>query len=148
MPCHPFDNIEIRRGDPEKVRESLRLLPEDTFKYVKEFRRGLPECRGRTCGQIGIYAQSEPILGDDAISLRVIDEHLFGDPTDELDTPYLRIPEGATNIRLDSPRQPPLIKTPFCRATFDYKGRTFSLGYQLSGEAHSVIVDNLKKRED
>lgn len=148
MKCsHPLEGIVIRGDNQEEVRELLRLLPEDTFRYAKEFKKGILECDEEFCGQIGIYAKRELLLGEKGVSLIVVNEHLFGDPTTSDDNPVLRIPEGAENIYLIPPRLPPLKEHgPFAGVEFDYKGARFFFGYELSKKAYSTILVNLQKR--
>lgn len=143
---HPLDNIEIREGNSEEVHGLLRLLPEDTFEFVEDFRKGLAECGEQYCGQIGIYARKEPLLGEKGLSLIVVNEYLFGDPTNLDYNPFLKIPDGATHIYLVPPRQPPLKKSgSFAGVEFDYKEARFFFGYELSEGAYSAIIKNLQK---
>lgn len=142
-----LDDIKIRGGNSEEVRGLLRLLPEDTFEFVEDFRKGLVECGEQYCGQIGIYAEKEPLLGEKGLSLIVVNEHLFGDPTNLDHNPVLKIPDGATNICLVPPRQPPLKKAhPFAGAEFNYKEVRFFFGYELSEGAYSAILKNLQSK--
>jgi hypothetical protein len=126
----------------------LRLLPENTFSFVEDFQRGIPWCGEQDCGQIGIYARKEPLLGEKGIMLVVVNEHLFGDPTSSDDNPILNIPDGATNIYVVPPRSRPLKKShPFAGAEFLYKGAKFFFGYELSNGAYSAIIESIKNRD-
>ena len=146
---HPLDIVPIRGGNEEEVRGLLRLLPENTFRFVREFRRGLFLAKEEYCGQIGIYAKKEPVMGERAVSLIVVNEHLFGDPTTLDYNPCLIVPDEATNIVAVPPRRPPLIKdSPFSGVEFSYRDAKFFFGYELSAGAYRAIVDGLKKRED
>ena len=123
----------------------LALLPEDTFRFIGDFVRGLPELGEEYCGQIGVYAKKESSLGDKGVSLIVVNEHLFGDPTSPEWNPTLRIPKGAENIEVIPPRQSPLKNShPFAGVEFEYKGANFFFGYELSQRAYSTIVEALK----
>ena len=144
---HPWNIVEIR-GNREKVLGLLCVLPENTFRFTKEFRRGLLSCSEKYCGQIGIYAKEEPLLGERGISLVVVNEHLFGDSTTPNDNPVLRIPDGATRIYAVPPRMPPLKKNhPFAGVEFDYRGAQFFFGYELSEGAYRTITNNLRARD-
>jgi len=143
-----LDSIEIRGDSKEEVRGLLRLLPEDTFEYLDDFKKGLLECDEKYCGQIGIYAKKEPLLGEKGVLLVVINEHLFGDPTTPEYNPILKIPEGAKNIYLIPPRQHPLKKShPFAGVEFDYKEAHFFFGYELSEGAYFAILENLQTKK-
>ena len=145
---HPLDKVEIRGNNREEVRSLLGLLPEDTFPFVDDFRKGLRECSEEYCGQIGIYAREEPLLGERGVMLVVVNEHLFGDPTTPDYNPVLKIPDGARNISLVPPRQPPLKKDhPFAGAEFTYQGARFFFGYELSQRACSIIVESSRNRQ-
>ncbi|MBS3077835.1 hypothetical protein J4233_06250 [Candidatus Pacearchaeota archaeon] len=142
---HPLDAVEIRGNDPEKVRGLLRLLPVNTFPFVREFQKGSAELKEEYCGQIGIYAQESPYVGKNGgVMLIIINEHLFGNPTTSEDNPLLRVPNGATNILIVPPRQSPLKKDhPFMGTEFSYRGVDYLLGYELSGGAHAAIINTL-----
>ena len=140
MPSNnPFETIDIRGGNREKVHSLLSLLPETTFRFFDDFRRGLPG-QEQFCGQIGIYAREAPLLGETGVMLVVVNEHLFGDPTNPEHNPVLRIPDGASNIYIVPPRQPPLKEDhPFAGVEFSYNGARFFFGYELSGAAYNTI---------
>ena len=145
---HPLDKISIVGNNPEKVRGLLKLLPKDTFDFVEEFQRGSPCCSEEYCGQIGIYAKEEPLLGERGISLVIVNEHLFGDFTTPDDNPVLRIPNGSTNICFVPPRQPPLKRVhPFAGVEFKYNGAHFFFGYELSEGAYSTIIRSLQNKD-
>ncbi|MCH7568782.1 MAG: hypothetical protein IIA87_05150 [Nanoarchaeota archaeon] len=141
---HPLDIVPIREGDEEMVRESLRLLPENTFNisFLERFVRGIPIHGEHLVGQIGIYAKKEPIMGDRSISLVIVNEHLFGDPTDQGDAPLLRIPDGASYIIIEPARMPPLKEDqPFAGVSFNYREARFFFGYELSSRAVETILN-------
>ena len=143
-----LDEIEIRGNNPEETKGLLMLLPKNTFPFIAEFRRGLSECGEKYCGQIGIYAKKEPLLGEKGVMLVIINEHLFGDATTSDYNPVLRIPNDATNICLVPPRQSPLKKNhPFAGVEFQYQRATFFFGYELSERAYSAIVQSLNEKD-
>ena len=145
---HPLDIVDIRGNNQEEVRGLLRLLPENTFSFVRDFQKGLIECGENYCGQIGIYAKKELLIGEKGIMLVVVNEHLFGDPTTPDYNPVLRVPNGATNICIVPPRQSPLKKNhPFVGVEFAYQGANFFFGYELSSRAYSVIMESLKNKQ-
>jgi hypothetical protein len=148
MPNHTLDTISIKGNNQEEVRGLLRLLPETTFQFVRDFQRGLPEYGENYCGQIGIYAKKEPLLGEKGVMLIVVNEHLFGDPTSPDYNPVLRVPDGATDIHVVPPRQPPLKKNhPFAGTEFSYRGASFFFGYELSEGAYSAIIKSIKNKD-
>ena len=143
---HPLDMVPIRGGHEEEVKSLLRLLPENPFEYTRQFVRGIPIHSEEFVGQIGLYARKEPVMGDRAISLIAVNEHLFGDPTSPGDNPLFRVPEGARNIDLVSPRMPPLISGhPFMGVEFDYKSAKYFFGYELSPKAVDTIKEYIKR---
>jgi len=148
MSGHPLENIAVKGGNKEEVKGLLRLLPDNTFKYAKEFIEGSVECAEDYCGQFGIYAKKAPALGDKGVMIVVINEHLFGDALDEHENPNLNIPEGATNIHLDPVRQCPLKNSkPYAGVVFDYEGARFFLGYELSTAAYKMMCKSIASEQ-
>lgn len=141
---HPLEDIEIKGDRKEEVRELLKLLPENTFSFVEDFQ----DSPSQYCGQMGIYAKKEPLLGERGIMLVIVDEHLFGDPTRSEYNPTLRIPDEAKNINVIPPRQPPLKKNhPFAGTQFSYREANFFFGFELSDEAYSTITESIKNKK-
>lgn len=64
---HPFEFIEIRGGHENEVLGLLRLLPENTFRFTRDFRKELKELGEQYCGQLGIYARKEEVMRNRAI---------------------------------------------------------------------------------
>lgn len=143
---HPLEYIEVRVGERTEVMGLIRLLPRDTFRHTEDFIKS--QLDYESVGRCGIYAKQEPLLGDRGVSLIVVDEHLFGNPMDSSHHPTLRIPDGATDIYLVPPRQPPLKERgSFAGVEFNYQGARFFFGYELSPTAYKTIRNSIRRTE-
>ncbi len=126
--AHPLQEIKIRGRNKEEVRRLLTNLPTDIFSHSEEFRHGIPYATNHN--DITIYAKKEPSLGKKGIMLVVVNEHLYGDPHNTYDTPFFRIPEGATDILFVPSREPPRANTIYSAVHFTYQGTHVALGFE------------------
>jgi len=110
------------------VKDIESLLPTDVFSHIEQFRHGLAYATD-SC-DIGIYAKKEPLLGEKGIMLIAVNEHLFGDPNNQYDNPFFKLPEGATNIMFISSRELPHNNMIYTGVQFTYREAKFLFGYE------------------